>query len=79
MSIPAQGWTKALFSEPRRYILPEAYTFRYSDTFRFGAVSNVLTRARGYPEITNRSGFRLIDIQVDITSVHDVVLIDRIE
>lgn len=79
MAIPVQGWTLPVFGTLRNYPLPENYTIRYSDGFRFGKVSNVLLHRRGHPFVTDRSGYRLIDIQIDITSVHDVALVDRIE
>jgi hypothetical protein len=77
--LPPSGFVKAQFSELRKYPLPVPLTITYYDTFRFGQVSAVIVRKTGHAEIVNRSHYRVIDLDILITSVHDVVLLDRIE
>lgn len=77
MAIP--GWAPALFTEPASYLLPEPEIVGYSDTYRFGQVSDFFVKVVGDPLIDNRSGYRVIDIEIQIRHVFDTALLDRIE
>jgi hypothetical protein len=77
MPLPS-SWVTAARAPVVNYPLPEPWVVRYSDVFRFGEVSIVRSLTVGAPYIINRSGFRLIDLEMHILHVHDVALIDRI-
>jgi hypothetical protein len=77
--IPSDGFVKANFAELRKYPLPVPAPITYYDTFRFGQVSAIIVRKTGHAEVIDRSHYRVIDLDVLITSVHDVILLDRIE
>lgn len=77
MPLPS-GWVTAVRAPVVNYELPEPWVVHYSDVFRFGEVSTVRSLTVGSPEVINRSGFRLIDLEIRLLHVHDVALVDRI-
>lgn len=79
MSLPPNGWVLPTYSELELYPLPEVLNINYQDAFIFGKVSALRVHRSGHPVVFDNSGFRLIDIDIQITSVYDVVLLDRIE
>lgn len=79
MALPPNGWVQPEYAELELYPLPEVLTINYQDTFIFGKVSALRVNRAGHPVVADRSGFRHIDIDIQITSVYDVVLLDRIE
>lgn len=79
MAIPPHGWVEPIFGELWDFQLPEDYIITYRDTFVFGKVSGVVVRQAGHAFVENKSGFRRINLEIHITSVHDVILVDRIE
>lgn len=77
MIIP--GWLPAQFTPPVDHPIPEPLVVNYYDKLKSGRVSALVTLQYGSPLVVNRSGFRLIDIDIQIRNVFDVALLDRIE